>query len=64
MAQKRASWSITVQQDATTYGLLHFCKLLYMFRVETQSIIMSIYNCNYSIWHWSNFGKFSVREVS
>ena len=46
--------SITVQQDATMYGLLFFCKLLYTFRVVTPPIIESKYNCNYSIWHWSN----------
>jgi len=46
--------SITVQQDATIYSLLYFCKLLYMFRVVTSHIIRNTYNCNYSIWHWSN----------
>ena len=46
--------SIIVQQDATMYSLLYFCKLLYMFRVVTLPIIRSTYNCNYSIWHWSN----------
>jgi len=56
----RESKSINVQQDATMYSLLYFCKLLYMFRVVTPPIIMSTYNCNYSIWHWSNFGKCSV----
>jgi len=25
-----------------------------MFRVVTPPIISSTYNCNYSIWHWSN----------
>jgi len=45
--------SIIVQQDATIYSLLYFCKLLYMFRVVTPPIIRSTYNCNYSIWHWS-----------
>jgi len=34
--------------------LLYFCKLLYMFRVVTLPIIRSTYNCNYSIWPWSN----------
>jgi len=48
---------IIVQQDATTYSLLYFSKLLYMFLVVTPLIIRSTYNCNYSIWHWSNFGK-------
>jgi len=46
--------SIIVQQDATMYSLLYFCKSLYMFRVVTPLIIRSTYNCNYSIWHWSN----------
>jgi hypothetical protein len=50
----RESVSIIVQQDATIYSLLHFCKLLYMFRVVTPPIIRSTYNRNYSIWHWSN----------
>jgi len=58
----RESMSIIVQQDATTsiYNLLYLCKLLYMFRVVTPPIIRSTCNCNYSIWHWSNFGKCSV----
>jgi len=47
--------SIIVQQDATINSSLYFCKLLYyMFRVVTPPIIRSTYNCNYSIWHWSN----------
>jgi hypothetical protein len=48
------SMSVIVQQDATIYSLFYFCKLLYMFRVVTPPIIRSTYNCNYSIWHWSN----------
>jgi len=52
--------SIIVQQEPTMYSLLYFCKLLYMFRVVTPPIIRSTYNCNYSIWHWSNFEKCSV----
>ena len=56
----RESMSIIVQQDATMYNLLYFCKLLYVFRVVTPPIIRSTYNCNYSIWHWSNFGKCGV----
>jgi len=48
------SVSINVQQHATIYSLLYFCKLLYMFRVVTSPIIRSTYNCNYSIWHRSN----------
>jgi hypothetical protein len=34
--------------------LLYFCKLLYMFRVVTPPIIRNTYNCNCSIWYWSN----------
>ena len=45
--------SITVQQDATIYSSLHFCKLLYMFLVVIPPVISSTYNCNYNIWHWS-----------
>jgi len=52
--------SIIVQQDATIYSLLYFCKLLYMFRVVNPPTIRSTHNCNYSIWHWSKFGKCSV----
>jgi len=44
--------SIIVQQDATLYSLLY--QLLYMFRVVAPPILRSTYNCNYSIWHWSN----------
>jgi hypothetical protein len=54
------SLSITVQQDAIMYSSLYFCKLLYVFRVVAPSIIRNTYNCNYSIWHRSNFGKCSV----
>jgi len=31
-----------------------------MFPVVTPPIIRSTYNCNYSMWHWSNFRKYSV----
>ena len=31
-----------------------------MFRVVTPPITRNTCNCNYSIWHWSNFGKCSV----
>jgi len=55
--------SIIVQQDATVYSLLYFCKLLYMFRVVTPPIITRTYNCNYSVWHWSYFGN-AMCEVS
>ena len=51
---KTTCTSIIVQLDATIYSLLYFCKLLYMFRMVTPPIIRSTYNCNYSIWHWSN----------
>jgi hypothetical protein len=43
------SLSIIVRQDATVYGLLYFCKLLYMFQAVNPSIIRRTYNCNYSI---------------
>jgi len=56
----RETMSIIVQQDATIYSLLYFCKLLYMFRVVTPLNIRSTYNCNYSIWYWSNLRKCSV----
>jgi len=52
--------SINVYQHATMYSLLYFYELLYMFRVVTPPIISSTFNFNYSIWHWSNFGKCSV----
>ena len=41
---------ITVQQDATLFSLLYFCRQLYMFRVLTP-IIRSSYNYNYSFWY-------------
>jgi hypothetical protein len=41
----RESMSIIVQQVATTYSLLYFFKLLYMFRVVTPPIIRSTYKC-------------------
>jgi hypothetical protein len=56
----RESMSTIVQKNAAMYSVLYFCKLLYMFRVVTPPIIRSTYNCNYSIWHWSNFRKCSV----
>ena len=56
----RESMSIIVQQYATMYSLLYFCELLYIFRVVTLPIIRSTYNCNYSIWLWSDFAKCSV----
>ena len=43
-----------VQQDATIYSLLYYCKLLYMVRVVTPPIIRSAYNCIYSIWYLSD----------
>jgi len=42
---------ITVQQDATVFSFVHYCRQLYMFRVLTP-IIRSSYNCNYSFWYW------------
>ena len=48
----RESNLIIVQQDATIFSLLHFCRQLYMFRVLTP-IIRSWYSCNYSFWHRS-----------
>ena len=55
VAGKRCAYlSIIVQQDATIYSLLYFCKLLYMFWVVTPPIIRSTYNCNCSIWQWSD----------
>ena len=59
-AETDNTMSMIVQREATTYSLLYFCKLLYMFRVVTPPIIRSTYKCNYSIWHGSNFGKCSV----
>ena len=50
----RESMSLIVQQDATIYSSLYFCKLLYMFRVVPPPIIWRTYNCNYTIWHWLN----------
>jgi len=51
---------IAVQQDATVFSLLHFCRQLYMFRLLT-SIIRSSHNCNYSFWHWST-GSTTIRS--
>ena len=50
----RESMSIIVQQDATIYSFSYFCILLYMFWVIIPPIIRSTYDCNYSMWHWSN----------
>jgi len=41
---------VIVQQDATVFSLLHFCRQLYMFQVLTP-IIRSWYSCNYSFWY-------------
>jgi len=54
VGNKIESLSIIIQQDATIYSLLYFCKLPYMFWVVNPPIIRSTYSCNYSIWHWSN----------
>jgi len=43
----RESNLITVQQVATVFSSLYFCRQLYMFRVLTP-IIRSWYSCNYS----------------
>jgi hypothetical protein len=53
-SEHHPSLSMTVQQDATKYILLYFCKLFYTFRVFTPLIISGTYNRNYSIWQWSN----------
>ena len=50
----RESMSVIVQQDVTIYSVLYFCRLLYMFQVVIPPIVRSTYNCNYSIWHWSD----------
>ena len=47
----RESNLITVQQDASVFSLLYFCRQLYMFR-ELIPIIKSWYSCNYSFWYW------------
>ena len=47
---RRESNLTIVQQDATVFSLLHFCRQLYMFRVLTP-IIRSSYSCNYSFWY-------------
>ena len=44
---------IIVQQDATVFSLLHFCRQLYMFRALTP-IFRSSYSCNCSFWPWLN----------
>ena len=40
---------IIVQQDATVFSLLYFCRQLCMFQVLTP-VIRSSYNCNCSFW--------------
>jgi len=50
----RESMSIIVQQDATIYISLFFCKLLYMFRVIRHPSSGANVNFNYNIWHRSN----------
>ena len=56
----RESNLITVQQDATVFSSLHFCRQLYMFRVLTP-IIRSWYSCNYSFWYWLT-GSTTIRS--
>jgi len=51
---------ITVQQDATVFSLLHFCRQLYMFRLLTP-IIRRWYSCNYSFWYWLT-GSTTIRS--
>jgi len=41
---------ITVQQDASVFSLLYFCRQLYRFQVLTP-IVRSWYSCNYSFWY-------------
>jgi hypothetical protein len=50
----RESMWIIVQRDVTIYSFISVNCSLYMFRVVTPPIIRSTYNCNHSIWHWSN----------
>jgi len=56
----RESNLIIVQQDATVFGLLYFCRQLFMFQVLTP-IIRSWYSCNYSFWHRSA-GSATIRS--
>ena len=51
---------IAVQQDATLFSLLYFCRQFYMFRVLTP-IIRSLYSCNYSFWYWLT-GSTAIRS--
>jgi len=51
---------ITVQQDATVFSLLHFCRQLYTFRLLTP-IIRSSSNCKYSFWYWLT-GSTTIRS--
>jgi len=51
---------VIVEQDATIFSLLYFCRQFYMFRVLTP-IIRSSYNCNYSFWHWAT-GSTNIRS--
>jgi len=53
-----SNW-IVVQQDATIFSLLYFCRQLYLFWVLTP-IVRSLYNCNYSFWHLQT-GSTSIR---
>jgi len=57
-------WATTglksVQQNATVFSLLYFCRQFYMFRVLIP-IIRSWYNCNYSFWYWLT-GSTNVRS--
>jgi len=52
----RESMQVIVQQDATMYSLLYFCKLLYcVLRMATPPIIRNTYNCNYHPKHVEQF---------
>ena len=58
----RASWIefTNCPTRCDLFGLLYFCRQLYMFRVLTP-IIRSSYNCNYSFWYWLN-GSTTIRS--
>ena len=50
----RESMWIIVQRDTTIYSFISVNCSVYMFRAVTPPFIRSTYNCNHSIWHWSN----------
>jgi len=55
--QRVAPNLIIVQQDATVFSLLYFCRQLCMFQVLTPI------SCYYSFWHWST-GSTTTRSRS